>query len=117
MSEQARTVSGLASGEEIAGSDWTVMIPGSRRTEFESVVVGEDGVAYLVTALVSAQPLAEAFATVAQEAIELDESPILAVRRLQSENQLPVESTAPPLPASGQLQNLGAMALANGPLK
>ena len=117
MSEQVRRVSGLASGEELAGSDWAVMIPGKRRTEFESVVIGEDGVAYLVTALVSAQSLAEAFDIVAQEAVELNESPLLAVRRLQLESQMPIESTAHPVRSSEQLQNLGAMALAKRPLK
>lgn len=114
MSEQLDM--GIASGEQAVGSGWTVMGPGTRRAEFESVVLDQDNRAYLVTALVSARPLAEPEASVARQAVELGDSPLLAVRRHKG-SQPVVEHDAPYLGPGEHLQNLGAWALANGPPK
>jgi len=117
MGAPAERVPGLANGQQIAGSDRTVMGPGVNRTEFESVVLDEDGTAYLVSALVSARPLTGAATVLAQEAVAFDESPILAVRANQVQGQPIVESGAPPVEPGEHLRALGARALANEPPK
>lgn len=106
----------VATGEEILDSGWTAMVPGSRRTEFESVVIDEDGESYLVSVLVSAQPLAEEAAAVARRAAEEGDSPLIAVSRNRAQYPL-VESGSPYVAAGDQLKNLGSMALAGKPQK
>jgi hypothetical protein len=90
---------------------------GVHHTEFESVVLDEHGMAYLVSTLVSARPLTVAGALIAQEAAERGASPILAVRANQVQGQPIVESGAPPVEPGEHLQTLGAWALANEPPK
>ena len=117
MERQSEKIPGLANGQEIVGSDETVMHPGIHCSEFESVVIEQDGTAYVVSAVVSAHPLSDTFTGIAREAAERDESPILAVRASQTMGQLIVESDAPPVTAGKHLRSLGAQALANRPAK
>jgi hypothetical protein len=117
MSERTSQVPGLANGQEIVGSDWAVMRPGIHHPEFESVVIDEDGTAYLVSAIVSAQPLTSDAAKVAQEAAMLGESPILAVRQYQATSKEITNLSEPAVEAGEHIRNLGAWALANEPPK
>jgi hypothetical protein len=114
MSQQTERIRGLANGQEIVGSDDAVMNPGIHSSEFESVILGDDGTAYLVSAIVSARPLNSTFAAIAYEAAEeLNKSPILTVRACQDQGQEIIKLNTQPVGPGELLRTLGARALAN----
>jgi hypothetical protein len=118
MGEHTKRVRGLANGQEIAGSDNAVMSPGIHHSEFESVVLENDGRAYLVSTIVSARPLSAASAAIAYEAAEEpNKSLILTVRASQDQGQEIIELDAQPVGPGELLRSLGARALANRPSK
>ena len=106
--------SGIASTEVLSESGRAVkFVGGSRRAEIEAVVIDMGGRlpgVYLVTAHIGAQPLNEEASAAAVQAEEEGKPPLLVVRTYLGSG---VERGAPFVdPKSEQLQNMGALTLA-----
>lgn len=94
-------------------ANWTSMLRVMRGAEFETVVIDAEDKAYLVRARVTARQLQEADAEVALRAAKEGISPLLAVRSQGTS----LESGDSYVEPGEFLQDLGALALANGSQK